>query len=328
MNSEPALLDFAVNKEEAEERSIRFKENDPFPDIREALLNSADIVDYVRATGMLWPFGPLEKLEDKLKAASYEVDFLGTVYWSEEDENKGDVRICKQVIEKDAAFTLRKNSIAFVYLETEFRLPQYIALRFNLRITHVHRGLLLGTGPLVDPGFAGRLLIPLHNLTSKDYTLIGGEGLIWVEFTKVSRLISENTSIRREERRLVPFPKDKTGVRAEGYFNKASEGVPARSSIPGEVRAAKRTADQTAEKVSKYTLSAVIGGALTVVALVASTWSLISDANKNVADSAQSINESKRGLGDLNREIEALEARVKVLEERLRTARVQGKAGK
>ena len=50
----------------------------------------------------------------------------------------------------------------------------------------MHRGLLVGTGPLVDPGFRGKLLIPLHNLTLDAYEIRGDEGLIWVEFTKTS----------------------------------------------------------------------------------------------------------------------------------------------
>ncbi len=28
----------------------------------------------------------------------------------------------------------------------------------------VYKGLLLGTGPIVDPGFVGKLYIPLHKL--------------------------------------------------------------------------------------------------------------------------------------------------------------------
>ena len=44
----------------------------------------------------------------------------------------------------------------------------------------------MGTGPLVDPGFEGKLLIPLHSLTADDYEIEAGEGLIWVEFTKLS----------------------------------------------------------------------------------------------------------------------------------------------
>jgi deoxycytidine triphosphate deaminase len=89
-------------------------------------------------------------------------------------------------ISRGETFVLRRNSIAFVQVEPVFRIPDYIALRFNLKILHVHRGILLGTGPLVDPGFVGNLYIPLHNLTDSDYTFKGGEGLIWMEFTKVS----------------------------------------------------------------------------------------------------------------------------------------------
>ena len=78
------------------------------------------------------------------------------------------------------------NSIVFVECDLDFRLPDFLALRFNLHIRHVHRGLLLGTGPLVDPGYWGKLCIPLHNLTDEDYLIPRTEGLIWIEFTKTS----------------------------------------------------------------------------------------------------------------------------------------------
>ena len=70
-------------------------------------------------------------------------------------------------ISEDGSFELPPNTISFIQIEPKIRLPDYIAIRFNLRITHVHRGLLLGTGPLIDPGFSGIPLIPLHDLTSE-----------------------------------------------------------------------------------------------------------------------------------------------------------------
>ena len=54
--------------------------------------------------------------------------------------------------------TVGANSIVFVECDLDFRLPDFIALRFNLQIRHVHRGLLLGTGPLVDPGYRGKTM--------------------------------------------------------------------------------------------------------------------------------------------------------------------------
>jgi hypothetical protein len=73
-----------------------------------------------------------------------------------------------------------------VTLAPLLQLPDYIALRFNLKIQNVYRGLLLGTGPLVDPGFVGHLSFPLHNLTTNPYHFDAAEDVVWVEFTKLS----------------------------------------------------------------------------------------------------------------------------------------------
>jgi deoxycytidine triphosphate deaminase len=304
-------LQFPSGDEDAAARFESYKKNDPFVDvIPPALLNSSDIYDYVRVTGMIHPFEHDEKtLEKKLKGASYEIDFLGEVWWSDEND-----RTQIQLIEKNAVFRLRKNSIAFVYLKTQFRLPHYIAVRFILKITHVHRGLLLGTGPLVDPGFSGRLLIPLHNLTAEDYVFIGGEGFIWAEFTKLAPYIENNPNIRASARRPFLFPDSKKDLGAQAYFNKASSGIPARSSIPDEVREAKRIAQATERKVDRYTFGAIVTAALTVFGLVGGTWSLISDANKNMYDSSKNVTDSRKAIEDVGKELEKLRGKVERIE--------------
>src|SRR6267143_7218611 len=138
---------------------------DPFQQIPPALLNSADIQAYQDACGLVR--GEVFSLE-RLKPASYEIRFRGDVYWW---DLTGPRR--QQRIEGDQSFQIKKNSIVYISPDVIFALPDFIAIRFNLRINLVHRGLLLGTGPLVDPGFEGRLLIPLHNLTSQDIEVDG-----------------------------------------------------------------------------------------------------------------------------------------------------------
>jgi hypothetical protein len=56
------MSQFAQTDEEAEVRYEKFKSLDPFPEIPPALLNSADIEDYVAKTGMLFPFDPSDKI--------------------------------------------------------------------------------------------------------------------------------------------------------------------------------------------------------------------------------------------------------------------------
>ncbi|MCL1853227.1 MAG: hypothetical protein FWF88_09400 [Peptococcaceae bacterium] len=167
------------NTEEAARRFAEYKDKDPYPNIQPALLNSGDIFKYVNATGMIYPFYVNTEL---FSGASYEARINGEViYW---DKHNNEVR--KDLSQPGSFFELESNSIAFVTLEPEFRIPSYMALRFNLKIRHIYKGLLLGTGPLVDPGFEGRLSIPLHNLTNNKYTFSHNDSLIQIEFTKLS----------------------------------------------------------------------------------------------------------------------------------------------
>jgi deoxycytidine triphosphate deaminase len=230
-------MDFAKTDQEARDRFGIYKSVDPFPNIPPALLNSADVTDYVRTTGMIWPFHP-----DKQKSASYEIALLGKcVYWDDE----GHKRV--EHIERGSNFVLKANSIAFVTVEPTFRLPDYIALRFNLKISHIYKGILLGTGPLIDPGYEGLLSIPLHNLTRNDYTFKGGDGIIWMEFTKLSpNRLWHQGGLRRTDRlgNYKGFPAEKNKIEdVEGYIEKAvGRERLVQSSIPEAKHSAEKAA--------------------------------------------------------------------------------------
>lgn len=187
---------FPSFKEAAEAYNL-WKGTDPFPQIPPALLNSADIREYVRRIGMIYPFH-----EDDLLGATYTVRLNGMcVYYEEKNGEEPTKRIfCvgedtpdlpharenRKKMEIRDKLILEPNSITFVTLEPVFQVPDYIALRFNLKIPHVYKGLLLGTGPIIDPGFRGRLSLPLHNLTSNRYVFDCQEPIISLEVTKMS----------------------------------------------------------------------------------------------------------------------------------------------
>jgi len=281
------------------ERIYQGNSYDPFPDIAPALLNSADIIDYVIRTGMILPFRP-----NDLKAASYEVNLKGKcVYWDEKGEKK------VKYVDEGEEFTLRRNSIAFVTLEPFFRLPDYIAIRFNLKITHIYRGLLLGTGPLVDPGFRGRLSIPLHNLTTNDYTFRGGEGLIWMEFTKISPNSKWNIPYQFYDKigSFVPFRRAEMDV--EDYLYKADPHRAKRSSIPEEIRKATNVAKGAQRSVAYITL----GGVLSVAAVV---WGLFNPTHQLIEGTVNHTREIQTEIDKLkvnDQRLKSLEDEVKKL---------------
>ncbi len=200
-------------------------------DIPNTLLSSQHITGVVTSTGAIAPFFISDAPKSRLKKAAYE-GRIGSRAFIFEDSNSP-VQIFDATT--DAYLKVPRNSIVFVESDLDFRVPDFIALRFNLQIQHVHRGLLLGTGPLVDPGFWGKLCIPLHNLTDQDYEIPRDEGLIWVEFTKTTLSAGRTDPARAPS--VTTDPKGEGHWDITVFLNKAasqyrSNKVPIRSSLP------------------------------------------------------------------------------------------------
>jgi deoxycytidine triphosphate deaminase len=275
-----------------------WRERDPYPNIPPALLNSADIADYVARTGMLYPFYP-----ERLKPASYEIALLGKYLYVDSDGKR-----CRGELRHGDRFVLKKNSIVFLSVEPYFRLPDYIAIRHNLKISNVYKGLLVGTGPLVDPGFIGRLSLPLHNLTNQDYDLIGGEGIIWVEFTKLSPNKAWGAATPKDGRlgTYTPFPLAKIELEdVDDYvFKAAGPGRVPSSSIIGVARRAQK-AKTTANRTRRTVYSIGIIG---IIALLVATFSVIIPAIQLQQQTSTELRSQQTQIANLQQMINKLEA--------------------
>ena len=62
--------------------------------------------------------------------------------------------------------------------------PQYVA-RFGLRSKYARKGLIATTGPQIDPGYRGRLIIGVTNLTPKSISLPYKDDFVSVEFHRL-----------------------------------------------------------------------------------------------------------------------------------------------
>ena len=279
----------AIDDPEAERRFKDSVSCDPFPKIPPALLNSSDLYNYVVATGMMFPFD-----QKYLKSASYAIRIGSKViYWD------GDGTRRERSLAERETFELMPNSIAFIKTKEKFRLPPYIAMRFDLKISNVHKGILLGTGPLVDPGFEGHLLIPLHNLTVNKYTFHEDEPFVWVEFTKTSPHKSWNHSISAEywsyslQDKYIPFQRRKKNLSEWDYLDDAFKG-PIRSSIPDAIESAKRSAERAARFSYGVGLATLVGVVATLISLF--TWGTTEVRTlKGDIDSASTQIEAMRG---------------------------------
>ena len=308
----------ASSDEDAEERYNLCKSSDPLPDVDPALLNSGDAYEYICHAGIIYPFTDEDTRKKKFKTASYEIDLLGKAWFTDEKGERHD-----EPLENGKKFVFPKNSIVYIIPEVKFRLPDYIALRFNLKITHVHAGLLLGTGPLVDPGYKGQLMIPVHNLTSKDYHVSGGEGFIWVEFTKLSRHKSWDQSGGRDGATdYFKFEGSKKNRKfdPQACLDKATGGTPAVSSIPKTLEEASKVLANYEKLKRTLIVSGVSGLVVGVVTIyfgmIFPTWQLIQDANSSIdSKSTRIVRDQKDRITKLEKEMETLQANIRNINE-------------
>jgi deoxycytidine triphosphate deaminase len=136
---------------------------------------------------------------ENLRPASYTLR-IGDDYI----DSEGDVRCLTS--DKDS-IVFKKNSIIFVSTKERLDLPYYIIARFNLRVNWVYDGVLLGTGPQVDPGFTGSLSCPLYNLTNVDITITRGQDFATIDFEKTTNLL-EGLGLE-EKKSVIESSKDK-----------------------------------------------------------------------------------------------------------------------
>lgn len=303
-------------------RNHEFYKVDPyFNDIPPALLNSLDIKKYIDK-GCL-----IEKADfdpNLLKTASYEMRLLGQLYdWTTTLDGKLQRR-CRHVCD-GLDIDLPRNSINYLWMKQKLLLPEYIAARFNLHIRHVHKGILLGTGPLVDPGFFGSLLIPLHNLTDNDYILEGGEGIIWVEFTKLSGNQFWSVDGLSRPTYLKQFPTLKDLDKPDRYIEKSgvTEAGGVQSAFKGALDRAQKSAEDARNEVNsvkRIGIVAIVIGFFAIAGSIAGLWY----SGHNLISRATSIaQESQNRIFDAY--IKTLEEKVRKLEERVNALDQQDK---
>jgi deoxycytidine triphosphate deaminase len=310
---------------EAAAKFARWLDIDPFPEIEPSLLNAADIDDYVRATAMVFPYRSAER-----KTASYPLRVGNEIaYWDPDAPEDLPIR----TLADGAAIRIPSNSLVYVRTRELFQLPNYIAVRFNLHIDLVHKGLLLGTGPLVDPGFSGKLMVPLHNLTSNTYVLQVGEDFIWAEFTKTSLI--RRWKGRDPGRPLrtgvpVPFEPRKQNKTLADYIDDARRGHrklqpglshrTLQNAVPEKIRqtydlaenaersaaAAKRRLSALQATISGLGFLALLGAAYALESTLQSTWAsqqatqgLVDTTNERVRDQGARVKELEREVREL-----------------------------
>jgi hypothetical protein len=175
----------------------------------------------------------------------------------------------------------------------------------------------------VDPGFTGKLSIPLHNLTTNDYTLVGGDPLIWMEFTKLSgrkewQPSKEMTSSLKRQGKFYEFPPRKKNFGdVEDYLRKADPHRSIRSSISDVLDTAVKAATRAKQMNVVFT-------SISILAIVGATIALLSyftNTNSYLRRSQDDFQTIRIDLENEKRRSEQLDVVIKDLNQKIETHR-------
>lgn len=88
-------------------------------------------------------------------------------------------------IEKQGYILLEPGDFGIVEVFEELQLNNQYTARFGLRSKYARKGLIATVGTQIDPGFHGRLIIGITNLTPKPISLPYKDDFVSVEFHKL-----------------------------------------------------------------------------------------------------------------------------------------------
>lgn len=225
---------------------IKHMVEDPYPDVTGVLLS--DVLElYIEKANMIEHVD----LPCCLAPASYNLR-IGDEYW-----------IMGKKLELGEGSSTEIPPFGFIYVKSfeKLRLPIYMVGRINIRVKQGFKGLLLATGPQVDPGFVGHLYFPLHNFSSSSVKLEYKDKIVTIDFLKTSKVTSDNKKLRSlwednildhlegcEGKSILLFDKDNWDRDFLSYFK---DGPPARSALEEQAEELQKFYDNIEARLDK-----------------------------------------------------------------------------
>lgn len=218
-----------------------------------AVLRAEDIYRYVNEFDLL--INRADFIDDNLKGASYTMSPHPSEGWIlDTDGHQRTLEIRED--SRGAHYVVPDNALVYIRLREQLRLPFYVIGRHNLKIDYVYQGLLLGTGPQVDPGYIGRIYIPLHNLTRQSVRVYINESFVSIDFVRTSPIHFDRGVPETWEQFYALYKSDKRPIKREKLLERDNlssylNGAQPSSSLAAFVSKLKELADASKEESEK-----------------------------------------------------------------------------
>ncbi|WQH04704.1 hypothetical protein SR858_27315 [Duganella zoogloeoides] len=140
------------------------------------------------STRLIEPFD-----KENLRGSSYDLT-IGEEYYVGQDLSG--TKLTTEKLEPAQAFWIPPHAVCFILSTETLNLPKGISARVSLRMSYIYDGLVLTSQPPFDPGYKGRAIFMLHNLSSESISMRRGERVATIEFLE----LRSNTTLSKVHR--------------------------------------------------------------------------------------------------------------------------------
>lgn len=151
------------------------------------------------ADKLIKPFAP-----ERVRGASYDVSAGDDIIIALSERQGGHKFVNLKL---KASEVIPPGHTAIVYSKEEFSLPLNMKGRLSLRAEYATR-MIFFAGGIVDPGFAGRLWLPIANLSSREFEIHYDERMFRIEFVLLTSDANKGIERERDMPTLPLLPQD------------------------------------------------------------------------------------------------------------------------
>lgn len=166
--------------------------------------------------------------DENIQACSYDLR-MGSQYYYYQKEDGDTVNIW--YLNEGESLKIPPNSICYVITEEKVNMPQDLTASISLSFGLIKRGVMLAAQPPYDPGYQGKTVALLHNLSNKTVTIKRGEHILNIVFTRLCKRVNSANLYKGNYQGLDILDDYCTEVRVGAVFELKQELEEARKKV-------------------------------------------------------------------------------------------------
>ena len=135
---------------------------------------------------------------ENIQACSYDLRMGDQYYYYQ----KGDHGVKIRTLREGELLKIPPNAICYVITEESVHMPEDLTASISLSFGLIKQGVMLAAQPPYDPGYEGKTVALLHNLSNEPVKIERGQHILNIVFTKLSIPVTPEQMYRGDYQKL------------------------------------------------------------------------------------------------------------------------------